>query len=236
MMARFKHETRNAALLAATLALSAPIGAGPVNIAGGFGSFNPQARSLRELRWDTVVRQKYDFSCGSAAVATLLTHHYDRPTGEEAVFQAMYASGNQARIRAEGFSMLDMKHFLDQQGLKADGFRVTLDQFIRIGVPAITLINTKGYRHFVVVKGVDRNKVLLGDPAVGNAVVSREEFERLWTGTVLAAREQTAVARAHFNSAEDWRVRPKAPIGQGVNRASVGMTWLTLPGINELGK
>ncbi len=32
--------------------------------------------SVKEARFTTTQRQQFDFSCGSAAVATLLTHHY----------------------------------------------------------------------------------------------------------------------------------------------------------------
>ena len=43
-------------------------------------SYSMSVRSLKEMRlreaFRTTLRQQYDFSCGSAAVATLLTHHY----------------------------------------------------------------------------------------------------------------------------------------------------------------
>ncbi|WP_204283799.1 C39 family peptidase, partial [Klebsiella pneumoniae] len=67
----------------------------------------------------TVVRQQYDYSCGSAAVATLLRYHYGRPTVESDVFSAMWRSGDQAQIKRAGFSMLDMKRYLDSQGYMA---------------------------------------------------------------------------------------------------------------------
>lgn len=210
--------------------------AGPVNISGQFGTYKLNAKSLKETRWDNVIRQKYDFSCGSAAVATLLTYHYDTPTGEETVFQAMVSKGNKKKIQKQGFSMLDMKKYLDGQGLRADGFRMSLEKFTKIGVPGITLVNTRGYKHFVVVKGIEDDKILVGDPAVGTTVVPRAHFESIWNGAVLAAREQVAVARANFNSKEDWRVRPKAPIGQGVDRSAISSFLLGLPGRNEFGQ
>ncbi|WP_148252378.1 C39 family peptidase [Aidingimonas lacisalsi] len=210
--------------------------AGSVNIAGSFGSFQVPSKSLVELRWDRVVPQQYDYSCGSAAVATLLTYHYDRETSEAEVFDLMFASGDKEKIQQHGFSMLDMKRYLDAQNLDSDGFRIELDDFIRIGVPAITLINTGGYKHFVVIKGMDEDRVLVGDPAVGTVVVPKEHFRKLWDGTVLGARREMELAQLHFNHEDDWRIRPDSPLKQGMRRSGVGSALLGLPGDNEMGK
>ena len=225
------------AIITATLILGTQAAvAGPVTIANPFGSFQVKAESLNELRWENVVRQQYDFSCGSAAVATLLTYHYEQPTSEVAVFESMIQRGDAEKIRTYGFSMLDMKQYLDSKGLNSDGFRVKLDDFIGIGLPAITLINTGGYKHFVVIKGMDDGNVLVGDPAVGTVVVPKEHFETLWTGSVLGAREDMLLAKQYFNNDRDWRVRPESPLRQGMQRSTIGSAILSLPGRNELGR
>lgn len=210
--------------------------AGTVHISNPFGNFEVEAKSLAEISWEGVVRQQYDFSCGSAALATLLTYHYDRPTTEADVFETMIRNGDREQIETFGFSMLDMKRYLDTHGLNADGFEIALDDFIRIGVPAITLVNTGGYKHFVVVKGMDAENVLVGDPAAGTVVVPKDIFEELWSNKVLGVRNDIEVARANFNNERDWRVRPPSPIESGVRRGSVGSYLLTLPGANELGR
>ncbi|MCO6440551.1 MAG: C39 family peptidase [Nitrococcus mobilis] len=204
----------------------------------GFGhGFFMTAKSLKESKWDTTIHQQYDYSCGSAAVATLLTYHYAMPTTEAVVFRTMFQAGNQQKIRAQGFSMLDMKRFLDSKGLHSDGFRMTLDGLKKIGVPAIALVNTKGYRHFIVIKGVKATEVVVGDPAVGTTVVPRALFEQIWNGEVLAARGRIVTAREYFNTIRDWSVRPEAPLAQGTHR-STGLGWfnLNLPGRNEFGR
>src|SRR5690606_34376751 len=75
------------------------------------GAYGGRVTSLKAARYRTTVPQKFDFSCGSAATATLLTYQYGRPVGEAEVFERMYALGDQARIRTLGFSMLDMRRF-----------------------------------------------------------------------------------------------------------------------------
>lgn len=217
-------------------AVCIPAQAGVVSIQGVGGAFTVPVDSLQELRWETVIRQQYDFSCGSAAVATLLTYHYDMPVNEAEVFERMYRAGNKEKIQAEGFSMLDMKRYLDHKGLHSDGFRMSLDKLVEIGVPAIVLVNTNGYRHFVVVRGLRGDTVLLADPAIGSIAISRQEFERIWDGTVLAARAKLQVARENFNTLRDWDAWPTAPISKGVDRSGTGMFLLSLPGSNELGR
>lgn len=211
--------------------------AGETRMWGAGGAFSLKVTSLKELRWKTVVRQQYDFSCGSAAVATLLSFHYDTPVTEAEVFEEMFLTGDQAKIQTDGFSMLDMKRFLDKRGLKSDGFRMTLDKLARIGVPGIVLINTRGYLHFVVVKGIEPDRIVVADPALGTTVWSRKNFEQVWGGgIVLAARNEIETARQNFNDPQDWRVRPKSPISEGVDRAGISSFTLHLPGRNEFGR
>lgn len=192
--------------------------------------------SIAEQRWERVVRQRYDFSCGSAAVATLLTYHYERPTTEAQVFEPMYRRADQTRIRAHGFSMLDMKIYLDQRGFDAGGFRMGFDDIARIGVPVIGLVNTRGYHHFVVVKGIRGDEALIGDPASGTVIISRETFNQIWTGTALGARAAIERGKEGFNAASDWAVRPSAPLGRAVDRSGLGFYSLSLPGRNEFGR
>ena len=50
--------------------------AGSLEIVGqAGGTFSVKVLSLKELRLRAVVLQQYDFSCGSAALATLLSYH-----------------------------------------------------------------------------------------------------------------------------------------------------------------
>ena len=110
------------------------------------GAYSVPVKSMKtilaEIKFRTTVRQKFDFSCGSAAVATLLTHHYQRPVTEEEVIKVMYAKGDQAKIQREGFSLLDMKQYLETNGFLADGFEATVDQIIKFGAPGLCWFKT----------------------------------------------------------------------------------------------
>jgi len=204
--------------LAHCLCTSAFAGA-PQMLAPGGGSYTVPITSLKGARFVSTIRQQYDFSCGSAAVATLLTHQYGTKIDEVEVFKHMYERGDHAKIRREGFSMLDMKLYLDSTGFRAEGVQVNLDQLAAAKVPAIALIRENGYSHFVVIKGVREGRVVLGDPAMGTRVLARAEFEKHWTNGILLV-VNNRIELAQFNSDQDWRVRPKAPLGSAAAAGS----------------
>lgn len=197
--------------------LASPAGfAGEVSFSADLvGPYTLRVTSLKEARHLKTIRQQFDFSCGSAAVATLLSHHYGHPVDEQTVFQAMFAAGDQNKIKRQGFSLLDMKNYLEGHGFKADGFEASLDALTKAKIPAIALISEKGYNHFVVIKGLRDGRVLFGDPAAGTRALSRAAFEAIWQQRILFVirnREE----RAQFNREVDWRVVPRAPLEAGI--------------------
>ncbi|MCX7360117.1 MAG: C39 family peptidase [Alphaproteobacteria bacterium] len=216
----------------AAMCLATPADAQVRTHGEGGGSFNVSVVSWRDIPFRTVVRQQYDYSCGSAAVATLLRFHYGLSVNEGEVFQSMYDRGDQARIRSVGFSMLDMRSYLEGRGFRADGLRLTLDRLATLDVPTIALISHDGYRHFVVVKGISADRVLVGDPTFGIQTYTRAEFAEVWNGVVLAIRQTPANwPAATYNRAEEWRPWSRAPLNMA--QQPISATDLTL-GFREL--
>ena len=179
---------------------------------GSLNDYRVPVASMLARRFATVVHQQYDFSCGSAALATLLRYHYDLPRSEADVFTGMWRDGDRARIRQVGFSLLDMKRYLADNSLRADGFRVPLDAIAKRGLPGIALITIKGYRHFVVVKGIQGGRILIGDPSLGLRTVSRDEFQAMWNGVYFVLNSAYGVGQAHFNGPRQWGVLATAPV------------------------
>jgi uncharacterized protein len=175
------------------------------NEAGGLAGM--AVTSYRDIPFRTVVRQQHDYSCGSAALATLLTFHYGRVRTETDVFKAMYEAGDKKRIEAQGFSLLEMKRYLDGEGLPSDGFRMSYERMAELDTPAIVMIDSGKYRHFVVVKGISADAILIGDPALGLHTYRRKDFEKVWNGVAFVIRD--ARSEPVFNAREEWR--PYAP-------------------------
>lgn len=203
-----------------------PVHAGTVNLGGGFsgGNFSINVSSIKEQRFKTIYKQQYDFSCGSATLASLLAFHYDDVVNELMVFKDMYAKGNQQKIQQNGFSLLDMKLYLSRRGYRSNGFKISLEQLAKAEIPAITIINNKGYMHFVVIKGSDEHEVLVGDPAIGIKVYSRVEFDKMWNKQILfVIQDKKDIASNHYQTQAEWKLRVKAHLGIAVDHSSLAL-------------
>lgn len=206
-----------AAILASTPAY-ADVHLGPEAIGS---NYSVRVVSWWDIPFRTIVRQRYDFSCGSAAVATLLTHQYGLKTAENEPFMAMWNAGDRKTIRKAGFSMLDMKTYLISRGFKTEGFRMPIGDFRKLTQPSIVLLNLNGYRHFVVVKGVRGDTVLVGDPMRGLTKYRIEDFAKVWNGIVLTITYAPDRQQGRYNLAYDWDPWSKSPLSSFARNASI---------------
>lgn len=211
---------------------------GPTPFVGALGpvsDYRIPVESVAARRFTGVVQQRYDFSCGSAALATLLRYHYGFDVAEDAAFRGMWSKGDRAQIRKLGFSLLDMKRWLAGHGLAADGYRVTTAKIAETGIPGVALIAVKNYRHFVVVKGVAGGQVLLGDPSAGVVAMPIKDFEAAWNGIFFVLSSDVAIAKSSFNRTSQWAAYSRAPLGGGfADPVSQQMLALTAPFYSDI--
>jgi len=177
----------------------------------GGGSLRVGIKSFQELKFQDTIHQKYDYSCGSAALATLLTYTYGIPVTEKTVFRGMFDHADQARVKKYGFSLLDMKEYLARHHLLSGGFKASLSKLAAARVPAIVLINHRGYNHFVVIRGIRRGRVLLSDPSLGTRAISVVNFTKEWNGIFFVVLTNIHVAQQAFNNPKAWAVAPQSP-------------------------
>jgi predicted double-glycine peptidase len=196
---------------------------------GGTLDFALPVSSVIGRRFETVVRQQYDFSCGSAALATLLHYHYSDAQTEQSVVLGMWRDGDRAQIRKLGFSLLDMKRYLAGRGIASDGYQVTVEQIAKARTPGIALVNYNGYLHFVVVKGIDDRTLLLGDPSLGLRRETLTSFSKQWNGILFVINERPSAPKPGFNTVADLERAPGATAFPGVPPLSVAALTLTRP-------
>jgi len=160
---------------------------GVMMIAAGHGwAREPRVvRSLLEARHDNVVLQEWDLSCGAAAITTILNYQFgevvtEREVARTLMQRAKYIENPELVNLQEGFSLLDLKRLVDGLGYEGIGFgQVELEALLE-RAPAIVPINTHGYNHFVVVRGMAGDRILMADPAWGNRTMTRDDFVRAW--------------------------------------------------------
>jgi uncharacterized protein len=180
---RRKFFDRQALRLALLLLTLHPLAAWPEQTAVPIQSESPRVQSMRALRDAGVVRQKYDYSCGSAALATLLTYGLGDPTDEDAILRVILSplSGDELlALQKRGLSLLDLQKIAQGRGHKAQGFRIAASQLSKLSRPLIVFIKPGGYEHFAVFKGLRGGRAHLADPSLGNVRMPLYRFLDMW--------------------------------------------------------
>ena len=166
---------------------TAPDGAQPFAVGQEGLRFQPiykPVQSWRARKFTNLVRQRTDFSCGAAALATIFNYAYGKNTSEQQILVNMLKIADPDLIREKGFSLLDMKNYVLAVGMTGQGYEVEYDALKSLKVPAIALLDIKNYKHFVVVRKARDDVIHVGDPALGNRTMSRRDFIDSWNGVV----------------------------------------------------
>lgn len=200
----------------------------------GGGALSLHLQSFQEQKYQATIAQEHDFSCGSAALATLLTYNYRIPVSETTVFDDMILHGNKQVISKSGFSLLDIKNFLTRHGLQSNGYRAPLSKLAEVRLPAIVLLNVRGYRHFVVLEGIEDGRVLLSDPANGMRSEPIGVFELQWSGIFFLILSHVDEGQKSFNSDQKWASAPDPP--WELTRYALDLATLSHPGLLDLSR
>jgi predicted double-glycine peptidase len=145
--------------------------------------FSVFVRNAKEIRTAGVILQQRDFSCGAAALATVLNKFWGENTNETALLVAIATTLSKAELEERiknGLTLTDLKRVCDRFGYTTVLGKLTVDKLADIKVPLIVGITVNDYDHFVVVRGADSKFVYLADPAVGRVRVPLEEFAQQW--------------------------------------------------------
>lgn len=157
----------------------------PIWLNGG-GEFIKNVESWKMRRSQCMVSQAFDYSCGAAALATVLHYHYGYSLTEGDAIAGMFKYGEQEDIKKRGFSLLDMKRFCQGIKYQAQGYRLPNVEVLKsLPMPLITIVKTQKYQHFVVIRRVDDKYVYTADPSWGNRRILLQNFEENWPDRVV---------------------------------------------------
>ena len=193
-------------VLLITACSSARHGAAQVVVQAGPVREQISVTSLKTQRDFGVVKQKFDYSCGAAALATLLTYGLNDNVGEDTLLRSLFDGLSPDQVGAlqkSGFSLLELQRLAQKRGYQAQGFRIPQEQLSRLGYPVIVFIRPHGYRHFAVLKGIRGDRVYLADPSLGNVRMPLYRFLDMWAdksrrGIIFAVERRNGQWPEHF--------------------------------------
>lgn len=145
-------------------------------------------KSWIEFRNADLVRQQYDYSCGSASLATILKYYYgDSDITESGIIDEILKSKgyqfNENEVLKEGdnvISFLDLSKYAQNKGFKAIGLAVDFDTLSKVKIPVVIFVSVRGIDHFSVYKGMDEEYIYLADPSFGNIKIKVHQFKEMF--------------------------------------------------------
>ena len=145
--------------------------------------FNRYVKSWTALRQENVVIQQRDYSCGAAALATILQYHWeDNITETELlieVFKLLTVEELKERIE-NGLSLTDLRRLSVRMGYLATIGKLEFSKLRESKIPLVVGIIVNEFDHFVVYRGMDNQYVYLADPSRGNVRTPIPEFKKQW--------------------------------------------------------
>jgi predicted double-glycine peptidase len=145
-------------------------------------------KSWIEFKNDKLTRQKYDYSCGSAALSTLLNYYYDVNISETMILESVFEAKGimqedsllESHERDNGLSFYELSRYASTQGFKAVGIALGMEELKKLQIPVIVFVKIRKQEHFTVLKKMDDKLVYLADPSFGNIRVSHAKFKEMF--------------------------------------------------------
>ncbi len=130
-------------------------------------------KNWKSLRDANLVKQNFDYSCGAASLATVMSY-YAKVVTEEELMKSM--------DRKDGIaSFSDLAIVSSKYGFKAMGLALSYEQLRKLRQPVIAYLKPERESHFTVIRGVSESHVWVGDPSWGNRVITKDRFLEMWT-------------------------------------------------------
>lgn len=148
--------------------------------------------SKESLRFQYSFEQGFDTSCGMSVVATALNRYWGMSTDEVELISATL--GEKLKDGDYTVSLADMARAFEARGVAARAFRLDwegLERLVEKGYAPVVVHYDKPEKHFALLFGFKDGRAITVDPARGLESLSREAFERRYSGAAMALASKT---------------------------------------------
>ncbi|MDN4495533.1 peptidase domain-containing ABC transporter [Ureibacillus aquaedulcis] len=120
------------------------------------------------------IEQMQQTECALCCLAMVSSFYYK----ELSLYELRERMGNSR----DGTSLFHLKKVAEQIGFESKGFRLPSSNLTEIPLPAVLFW---GENHYVVLEKIDHGKFQIVDPGSGRRTLSKEDFEKQYTGYAL---------------------------------------------------
>lgn len=163
-------------ILVAVLLVSSP---------DGYKRFHAWRMGGEYMGSEEVILQDKRNNCGPAALKMVFDHY--------GIVSTLAEIENKVGLTEKGSSMLALKEMAELKGMRAEGWRLTLEDFLfrfaesrttgKFPEPVIVFVQGD---HFAVVDSVNGNdEIIMRDPAIGKLRIPAKNLPRMWKGETL---------------------------------------------------
>jgi uncharacterized protein len=146
-------------------------------------TFEKNVCTYKQIKLAHIVMQNRDYSCGAAALATILVYFWGDNVTEDQILisieKILTPEEMKDRIK-NGLAISDIRQAAVDMGYLSSIGTMTFQKLTESKVPLIVGITHNKHNHFVVYRGVDCTWVYLADPIRGNIRVPFAEFVSEW--------------------------------------------------------
>jgi predicted double-glycine peptidase len=107
-----------------------------------------------------------------------------------------------AHVDRNGSSLKGLSAAAESVGFNSSPVKASLDRLAQQPLPAI--VHWEG-KHYIVVYAVTKKQVIVGDPAIGQRILSHQEFKKDWTGFALILQPTALLKEAEEATTPFWQ-------------------------------
>ncbi len=176
-------------------------------------------KSAYELKWENITPQQYDYTCGAAALSTLIYGYFGEYISEKKIIDQLISNLNTKdidKVKKQGFNMLHLKYVAEYFGYDAVGVKIDIDTLYKLKGPVIIVLQRSNGNHYVVFKNIVKDRVFIADSISGNYIMTTSYLSSVWDGITLILGKKGAglIDEYKMKISEEYKKEPAPQLYQ----------------------